>query len=176
MKRLLLLLFIPIFSFSQTFSDIKIYKGDGVYEKFPASLFQELEERNLDIFRIIPVDNIIIDTCEYKYNEVKLQECIEDWDSMTKVERFRLGVVLAYWNNLYVKKSTISMGAAFMDFGGLMKKLKDEPHKSNIELLENYLTENYTYEEMVGWTCCKNFYNVLLENLDLWSFIEQLPD
>jgi len=157
-------------SSNQSYDDIKIWKGGDIdslyegtatFEKFPPSFYKKLEERNLDIFSIIPQGNIILDNCENDYNEEELQECIED-DYTYLNTSTSTGVITAYYSTLYKVVH------------GFNKSINFEPHKTNHELVRDYLTENYSREEMLGWGCCKNFYNVLLENLDLWSFIAQM--
>tara|TARA_X000000368_G_C22900328_1_gene653809 strand:- start:160 stop:750 length:591 start_codon:yes stop_codon:yes gene_type:complete len=196
MKRLLLLLFIPIFSFSQTYDDIKVYKGGDYYiegeypkleessfEKIPSSLYKEIEKRNLDIYQIIPEEKIITDSYNYYYTKEEFKECMEKDDFFGNSDNFialsgSVEIQTPYFANMYpLVKGFVSSARGFVMYDVWRKERFKEPHPSNLKLLENYLKENFSYEQMLGWHCSnKKWYNILLENLDLWSFIDQLPD
>ena len=171
---------IPIFSFSQTYDDIKIWKGgefsdEATFKKFPSSLYQEIEERNLDIYSIIPDDNIIIDTCDFMreggYGD-ELQEDIDEDDFFDEIGgSLELREYLTY---LYRKGKGFGLSSknpGLDNNSEWLKKIFAEPHNaeglnenviSNIILLEEHIKENFSYGQILSWFWyCKEFYNVL---------------
>ena len=188
-RKKLLLISLSLFfflnnSFSQGYDDIRIWKGGEAqiaseYVMFPYSLYQEIEKRNLDIYSIIPSDNDIVDVCDFMreagYGD-ELQENIDEDSFFEEIGGpIELEIYLTYLYRKGKGFGVSSKNPGWESYDEWNEVRFDEKVISDIILLEEYVKENFSYGQILSWFWyCKEFYNVLIENLDLWLFIDQL--
>ena len=128
--------------------------------ELPKSFFKELSERNLDIKTITPWDGILQIEPQWSYIGQDKYACIsEEWYSEEEL--------LAHWGVVYFTgKGILALGNSNI-----------EPHKTNYELTKQYLKNNFSNDELLEWYCeARTFHSVLINNLDLWSYIDQLEN
>ena len=129
--------------------------------ELPKSFFKELSERNLDIKTITPADGILHIEPQWSYIGQDKYACIsEEWYSEEEL--------LAHWGVVYFTGKGIL---------ALPMYVNSEPHKTNHELTKQYLKNNFSNDELLEWYCeARTFHSVLINNLDLWSYIDQLEN
>lgn len=148
MKKLLLLSLLVLFGCNSQEGELS------------ESFFKELSKRKLDIKTITPADGIL--QIKPRWEEIGQNKytCIsEEWYSEEEL--------LFHWGVAYFTgKGILALGNSNI-----------EPHKTNYELTKQYLKNNFSNDELLEWYCeARTFHSVLINNLDLWSFIDQLPD